>query len=81
MRLPIGPFFAATSALLALLGVIFTGQGVAALQEAGVVGATSLGFNAVPILGVYPTGEAVGAQFAALAIVALGYWVARGHRR
>jgi len=81
VRLPIGPFFAATSVLLALLGVIFTGQGVAALQEAGVVGATSLGFNAVPILGVYPTGEAVGAQFAALAIVALGYWMARGHRR
>jgi len=77
LRLPLGPFFAATSGLLALLAVIFTGHGIAALQEAGVIGATRLDFEPVRLLGVYPSGEAIGAQFAALAVVVLGYWVSR----
>ncbi len=77
VRLPIGTFFGATSALLAALAVIFTGHGVAALQEAGVLGVSSLGFEAVPLLGIYPSGEALAAQLAALALVALGYRAAR----
>src|SRR5207344_1149179 len=35
MRLPIGPFFAVSSWLLALLAVVFVGHGLKALQEAG----------------------------------------------
>src|SRR5690606_12288396 len=35
IRLPIGPFFGVTSGLLALLAIVFAGNGVAALQEAG----------------------------------------------
>jgi high-affinity iron transporter len=77
VRLPIGPFFAATSALLALLAVIFTGHGVAALQEAGLIDVTSLGFEPLPLLGIYPSGEAVAAQLFTLALVALGFWAAR----
>ena len=76
-RLPIGPFFAATSALLVLLAVVFTGHGVAALQEAGLLGATRLGFDPVPLLGIYPSTESVGAQLVVLALVALGYWTSR----
>ena len=67
MRLPIGPFFAATSVLLAFLAVVFTGHGVAALQEAGVMPVTSLAFDPVPLLGIYPTREALGAQAVVLA--------------
>lgn len=77
LRLPLGPFFAATSALLALLAVIFAGHGVAALQEAGVIGVTRLGFDPVRLLGIYPSGEAIGAQLAAFAVVVLGYWASR----
>lgn len=77
VRLPIGPFFGATSALLALLAVVFAGHGVAALQEAGVLGVTHLGFHAIPLLGIYPTGEAIGAQILALVLVGLGIWSAR----
>ncbi|MGQ0545141.1 MAG: FTR1 family protein [Betaproteobacteria bacterium] len=77
VRLPIGLFFGATSALLALLAVVFTGHGVAALQEAGVLGATTLGFAAVPLLGIYPSGEALVAQLVVLALVALAFWAAR----
>lgn len=77
LRLPLGPFFATTSALLALLAVIFTGHGIAALQEAGVIGATRLGFEPVRLLGVYPSGEAIGAQLVTLAVVAIGYRASR----
>ncbi|MGQ0558145.1 MAG: FTR1 family protein, partial [Sphingosinicella sp.] len=77
LRLPIGPFFGAMSALLGLLAVIFTGHGVAALQEAGVIKATTLGFDPVPLLGIYPSLEALGAQLFALALLGLGFWAAR----
>jgi high-affinity iron transporter len=77
VRLPLGAFFGATSGLLALLAVVFAGHGVAALQEAGAVGMTGLGFDPLPLLGIYPSVEAVGAQLLVLCIVALGYWAAR----
>ena len=77
VRLPIGPFFAATSVLLAFLAVVFTGHGVAALQEAGVMPVTSLAFDPVPLLGIYPTREALGAQAVVLALVALGFFATR----
>lgn len=77
VRLPIGPFFIATSALLAVLAVVFTGHGVAALQEAGVLGVTGLGFEPVPLLGLYPSVEALGAQLFVLALVGLSFWAAR----
>lgn len=81
VRLPIGPFFAATSALLGLLAVVFTGHGIAALQEAGVIDAHSLRFDAVPLLGIYPSAEALGAQLCALLLVIAGYWAARRSSR
>jgi high-affinity iron transporter len=77
LRLPLGPFFSAMSALLAALAVIFSGHGIAALQEAGVVGVTRLGFDPVPLLGLYPSAETIGAQLVALGLVALGFWSAR----
>ncbi len=39
-RLPIGKFFAYSSALVAVLAVVLAGKGVAALQEAGLIGVT-----------------------------------------
>jgi high-affinity iron transporter len=77
VRLPIGPFFGVMSALLALLAVIFTGHGVAALQEAGAIVLTHLDFDPIPLLGIYASAEAIAAQLAALALVALGIWSAR----
>lgn len=76
-RLPIGPFFAATSALLALLAVVFAGSGIAALQEAGVVGAQPIAFVSVPLLGVHPTLQGIGAQVLVLGLVVAGALSAR----
>ena len=77
VRLPIGLFFGATSALLALLAGVFAGHGVAALQEAGVLGMTSLAFDPVPLLGIYPSAEALAAQAFVSAVVVLSFIAAR----
>ncbi|MBX3706717.1 MAG: cytochrome c/FTR1 family iron permease [Pseudomonadales bacterium] len=77
LRLPLAPFFAATSLLLAVLALIFTGHGVAALQEAGLFQTTALPFAALPMLGVYPSVEALGAQAAVLVAIAITIVAAR----
>ena len=67
-KLPIAKFFAYSAALIAVLAVVLAGKGVAALQEAGMIGVTPLaGVPRVPILGLYPTLEALVAQAATLA--------------
>jgi high-affinity iron transporter len=73
VRLPLGPFFAATSGLLALLAVVFAGNGVAALQEAGVIDASPFGFIAVPLLGIHPTAQGLAAQAFALVLIIAGF--------
>lgn len=77
VRLPIGPFFAVTSAILALLAVVFVGNGVAALQEAGVFDATAVRFFSMPLLGIYPTLQSLGAQAIAILLILAGLWFNR----
>ena len=74
LRLPLGPFFSVMSLLIALLAIVFAGQGVAALQEAGVVGASPVGSFAAPMLGVHPTLETLGAQLVTAVLIVLGMW-------
>lgn len=73
-RLPISTFFAYSAALVALLTVALTGKGVAALQEAGLIGVHPLA-NApsVALLGISPTVESIGAQVLAVLALALGF--------
>ena len=61
-RLPIKQFFQINAILLFLLAVVFAGQGIAALQEAGVVASSVIEFPRVEILGVYPTMQSLGLQ-------------------
>jgi high-affinity iron transporter len=62
-RIPLGPFFRATSVLLYALAVIFVGQGIASLQEASVVGATFVPYApTIKALGIFPTVQSLGAQ-------------------
>jgi high-affinity iron transporter len=73
-KLPIAKFFAYSSALIAVLAVVLAGKGVAALQEAGMIGVTPLGWAPrVEILGLYPTVEGLLAQAATLAVLLLGF--------
>ena len=77
VRLPIGPFFAATAGLLALMAVVFAGNGVAALQEAGVVQATMVRFISVPLLGIHSTVQGLIMQGIVLGMVIAGVLVGR----
>ena len=73
--LPVGKFFAYSSALLAVLCVVLVGKGVSALQEAGWVPVTPLaGYVRLEILGIYPTVQGVAAQVATAAILLIGIW-------
>jgi high-affinity iron transporter len=79
-RLPIAQFFNWSAILIAVLAVVLTGKGVAAIQEAGLVGVTPVpGAPSLPILGITPTAEALGAQVAVLAILLVGF--GRNRRR
>lgn len=76
VRLPIGLFFSACSMLMVLLAVVFTGHGVKALQEAGVMPTDPVSFVTVQALGIYPNTQALAAQFVVLAIVIAGFFYA-----
>jgi high-affinity iron transporter len=73
MKLPIKQFFAWSSALIVVLAVIFTGKGVAALQEAGSIPIHTVDFVTIPMLGIYPTMQVLMMQFAVLALVLGGF--------
>ena len=52
LRLPLDLFFGASEILLAVLSVILAGNGIAALQEAGVVPISPVAFVTISWLGV-----------------------------
>ncbi|HUF34495.1 MAG TPA: FTR1 family protein, partial [Gemmatimonadales bacterium] len=70
VRLPLKPFFGVTSAFLYYMAFVFAGQGIAELQEGGIVPVTPVGWAPrVPALGIYPTVESLGAQGVLLALL------------
>jgi high-affinity iron transporter len=72
-RIPMKIFFHATSIMLYGLAIVFVGQGVASLQEASVVPATFVNYApTIPMLGIFPTIQTLGAQ-AVLLMLALAY--------
>ncbi len=77
-KLPITQFFFWSSALIALLAVVLAGKGVAALQEAGVLGIDPVvGLPRVQALGLFPTVETVLAQVIAILVLLGGFWINR----
>ena len=74
-KLPVSEFFKYSSALIAVLAVVLAGKGVAALQEAGMIDIAPLAqIPRIPVLGLFPTWESVGAQLLTVAIVVVGAW-------
>ncbi|HMC92608.1 MAG TPA: FTR1 family protein [Allosphingosinicella sp.] len=72
--LPIGKFFSYSSALIAVLAVVLAGKGVAALQEAGLLGVTPVGWAPrLSMLGLFPTLQGLLAQAVTLAILIAGF--------
>ncbi len=63
VRLPLRPFFAVTSAFLYYMAFVFSGKGIAELQEGGLVSSTYVSWAPrIPSLGIYPTVESLSAQ-------------------
>ena len=81
IKLPAKAFFSGASILFATMTVIFTGQGLALLQEAGIVATQSFNFITLPLLGVFPTAQTLIAQLAIIVIFLLGYRVLTMRRR
>ena len=74
-KLPVSEFFKYSSALIAVLAVVLAGKGVAALQEAGMIDIAPFAqIPRIPVLGLFPTWESVGAQLLTIAIVMMGAW-------
>lgn len=72
-RLPIGQFFAFSSALIAVLAIVLAGKGVAALQEAGMLDVTPVAMPRIDLLGIYPTWQTLAAQLVVLLVVAVSF--------
>jgi high-affinity iron transporter len=72
-KLPLKQFFGWSSGLIMVLAVIFTGKGVAALQEAGLLSAASVHFVRIPVLGIYPNAQGLILQLLVLSLVLGGF--------
>jgi len=73
-RLPIGKFFSYSSLLIAVLAVVLTGKGLAALQETGLVDIRpAAGVPRFEVLGLFPTWETVVGQVVVLAVLIIGF--------
>ena len=67
MKVPMGPFFIVTSALMYYLAFTFAGKGVRELQEAGWIDASYVEWlPTINLMGIYPTVEGVALQSALL---------------
>jgi len=81
-KLPLAAFFSANAVLLCVLSVVIAGHGVAALQEAGVLGTRPVAFFEFDWLGIHADAWSLSAQALALAGIATLYgrsWL--GERR
>lgn len=72
-KLPLATFFGVNAVLLCALSVVFAGHGVAALQEAGVLGTRPLAFFEFDWLGIHPDAYSLSAQALALLGIAVLY--------
>ena len=72
-KLPLATFFGLNAMMLCVLSVVFAGHGVAALQEAGVLGTRPVTFVEFDWLGIHDDAYSLAAQATALAAIALLY--------
>jgi high-affinity iron transporter len=70
VKIPLRPFFGATSVLLYYMAFVFTGKGIRELQEGNAIPATFIHFPTVDWLGLYPTWETLIAQLVLLLLFA-----------
>ncbi len=72
-RLPIAKFFSFSSIMVAILAVVLTGKGIAALQEAGWIHVYPVPIPRLELLGLYPSAQSALAQLVVLVIVIIAF--------
>ena len=74
-RLPLRQFFAVSGIFMFVLAFIFTGKGIAALQEAGRIPLDPINIPSIELLGIFPNMQSTGMQLllVVLAVVMLYY--------
>lgn len=73
--------FTSTAILLAILAIIFAGQGVTSLQNAGITSISTIDFVALPMLGITPTTQTLLTQLTVIGVLAFGYLISIKRRR
>jgi high-affinity iron transporter len=68
-RLPLGPFFAVSGALLCALAISFAGSGIYALVASGYLPPRPVSFPEVPWMGIHPDLTGLLVQLAILAVI------------
>jgi len=81
VRLPLRLFFGASAVLLAIMAVVFAGQGIANLQSAGKLSANPITFPTVPVLGIYPNLQGLTLQLVLIAAIVAIFLYTRNGRR
>lgn len=76
-RLPIAQFFSFSSILMAILAVVLTGKGIAAVQEAGWLPAELVSLPRIEWIGLYPTLQGVLAQVLCLVVLVTAFLMNR----
>lgn len=74
MRIPVGRFFAFNAVIMYCLAVIFTGRGVAALQETGTLPAHPLPLPELSWLGFYADAISLSSQALVITFILLSVW-------
>src|SRR4029453_3941343 len=78
VRLPLGPFFAVSSALMCALAISFAGAGIYELLAAGYLQPRPVPFPEIPWMGIHPDLTALAVQLPIVTVIAGG---ARGPLR
>ncbi len=75
MQLPLKQFFTASAVLMVTLAFVFTGKGIAALQEAGTLSISPISGPKIELLGIYPNAQTLTMQalVVLLVVVAIVY--------
>ena len=82
IKLPIKPFFTATSILMAVMSVSFLGSGIKELAEGGLLDVTRIPWmleenDVLDVLGIYPYAEMVIPQLILIAVLVATFVAAR----
>jgi high-affinity iron transporter len=71
VKLPMGPFFAVSSALMCALAISFAGAGIYELVAAGYLRPRPVPFPEIPWMGIHPDLTALGVQLAIVTVIVI----------